>query len=193
MNLTCIIRFIPLNPVLTTSLQNNAVFIHFESENVINQIWKVMRLQLYIFVSFFSDTLSVYTCIVLAPIINNNYSDKSITVSETLAFFFKYWHSSKLDLKAAWYSGWFLYWRLRENWDEFSRSSNHYFALCIMPHLYVMRFKENSRNSHMWHFQFPMWLKCSFRDVNFAENPTWIGPAVPRLWAIERFSEHRKQ
>ncbi len=52
--------------------------------------------------------------------------------------------------------------------------------------------KSCSRNLHMWHFQFSIWLKCSFGKVHFAENLTWIGPVVPGLWAIERFSEQWK-
>ncbi len=58
--------------------------------------------------------------------------------------------------------------------------------------LYVMRSSRISRNSHMWHFQFSIWLKYSLGEVHFAENSTWIGPVVPRLWAIEGFSENRK-
>ncbi len=46
-----------------------------------------------------------------------------------------------------------------------------------------------SQKVDMWHFQFSIWLKCSFGGVHFAENPTWIGPVVPKLWASECFSK----
>ncbi len=46
--------------------------------------------------------------------------------------------------------------------------------------------------SHMWHLQFSVWLKYSLGEVHFAENSTWIGTEVPRLWAIEGFSEQQK-
>ncbi len=49
-----------------------------------------------------------------------------------------------------------------------------------------------SKMLHMWHFQFSIWLTWSFGEVHFAENPTWIGPVVPRLWTIEGFSEQWK-
>ena len=52
---------------------------------------------------------------------------------------------------------------------------------------YVMRSSGISRNSHMWHFQFSICLKCSLGEVHFAKNPTWIGPVVLRSWAIEGF------
>ena len=58
--------------------------------------------------------------------------------------------------------------------------------------LYVMRSRGISRKSNMWHCQFSIWLKCSFRKAHFAENPTWISPVVLMLWAIEGFSEQWK-
>ena len=39
-------------------------------------------------------------------------------------------------------------------------------------------------------FNFSIWLKCSFGEVPYAENLTWIGPVVPKLGAIEGFSKH---
>ncbi len=54
---------------------------------------------------------------------------------------------------------------------------------------YMMWSRGISRKLDMWHFQFSIWLKCSLGEVHFAENPTWIGPVVPRLWATEGFSE----
>ncbi len=50
--------------------------------------------------------------------------------------------------------------------------------------------------SLMWHFQFSIWLKFSFGEVDLAENPTWIEPVFPKLWTIEGFSKQmfiRKQ
>ncbi len=52
-----------------------------------------------------------------------------------------------------------------------------------------MRSRKISLNSNTWHFQFSIWLKCSFGEVHFAENSTWIGPVVPKLWAIAGFSK----
>ena len=45
----------------------------------------------------------------------------------------------------------------------------------------------------MWHFLCFIWLKCSFGEVQFAANPTWIEPVVPKFWAIEGLSNNRKQ
>ncbi len=71
--------------------------------------------------------------------------------------------------------------------------STYYFVFCIIMHYslgeYVMRSRDISQNSNMWHFQFSIWLKCSFGEVHFAVNSTWISPVVPRLWDIEGFSE----
>ncbi len=39
------------------------------------------------------------------------------------------------------------------------------------------------------HFQFSIWLKCPFREIQFAENPTWIELVVPKLWVIDGFSK----
>ena len=55
-----------------------------------------------------------------------------------------------------------------------------------------MRSWEISWNSQIWHFQFSIWLKYSFGEVHFAENSTWIGPVVSRLWAEGGFSKHQK-
>ncbi len=58
-----------------------------------------------------------------------------------------------------------------------------------------MRSSGISRNSHMWHFQFFIWLKSSLGEIQFAENPTWIGPVVPRLvsnWRILRTKENNR-
>ena len=45
----------------------------------------------------------------------------------------------------------------------------------------MMRSREISLKSNLWHFQFSIWLKCSFEEVIFAENLAWIGPVVPKL------------
>ncbi len=58
---------------------------------------------------------------------------------------------------------------------------------------YVMQSKGINLKSNMWHFQFSNWLKCSFGEVQFVENPTWIRPVVPKLWATEGFSNNRTQ
>ncbi len=53
-----------------------------------------------------------------------------------------------------------------------------------------MRSREISLKLNMWHFQISIWLECPFGEVHFAENPTWNGPVVPKLWVIiEGFSE----
>ncbi len=49
----------------------------------------------------------------------------------------------------------------------------------------LMRSSQISLKSNMWCLQFSIWLKCSFGEVHFAENPTWIGSVVSKLWAIE--------
>ena len=56
-----------------------------------------------------------------------------------------------------------------------------------------MQSREISQNSSMWNFQFSVWLKCSFGELHFAENPTWISPVVPRLWAIEGFFKTKEK
>ena len=56
-----------------------------------------------------------------------------------------------------------------------------------------MQSGEISRNSHMWHFQFSIWLKCSFREVHFAENPHLnrsSGSKVMSNWRIHRTIEN---
>ena len=58
--------------------------------------------------------------------------------------------------------------------------------------IFVMQSRGISRKSHMWHFQFSIWLMSSLGEVHFAENPAWIGTVVPRLRAIEKFSEQQK-
>ena len=55
----------------------------------------------------------------------------------------------------------------------------------VQPYLYMWLSRGISGKLHMWHFQFSIWLKSPLGEVHFAENPTWIGPVVPRLWAIE--------
>ena len=42
-------------------------------------------------------------------------------------------------------------------------------------------------------FQFSMCLKCSFGEVHFAENSTWIGPVVSKLWAIIKDSQNSQK
>ncbi len=59
-------------------------------------------------------------------------------------------------------------------------------------HSYVIWSREISLKLNMWHFQFSIWLKCSFGEVHFAENSNWIRPVVPKLWAIEGFSAQKK-
>ena len=51
---------------------------------------------------------------------------------------------------------------------------------------YAMWSREFSLKLNMWHFQFSIWLSCSFREVHFAENPIWIRSVVPKLWAIKK-------
>ena len=53
----------------------------------------------------------------------------------------------------------------------------------------MMWSREISLNSNIQHFQFSIWLKCSFGEEYFAGNASWIGPMVPKLWAIEIFSK----
>ncbi len=62
---------------------------------------------------------------------------------------------------------------------------------CNHTNTNAMRSREISLNSNMWHFQFSIWLKCSFCEVHFAENLTWIGPVVPKLWVVEGFSQQQ--
>ncbi len=45
---------------------------------------------------------------------------------------------------------------------------------------------------NMWHSQFSIWLKCLFREVRFAENPTWIRLMVPKLY-LKDSQNNRKQ
>ncbi len=58
---------------------------------------------------------------------------------------------------------------------------------------YVMRFREISLKSIMWHFQISIWLKCSFREVHFAEHPTWIGPVVQSYEQFKTPRNSRRQ
>ncbi len=51
---------------------------------------------------------------------------------------------------------------------------------------------EISQNSNMDIFSFLFWLKCSFGDVHFAENPTWIGSNVMSNWRILRKIENNR-
>ena len=53
-----------------------------------------------------------------------------------------------------------------------------------------MRSREINRNSHMWHFQFSIWLKCPFGEVHFAENPTCS--KVMSNWRILRTVENNR-
>ena len=55
--------------------------------------------------------------------------------------------------------------------------------------IHVMQSREISLKSNMWHSQFSSWLKCSFGK----EDRTWIGPVVPKLWAVEGSQNSRKQ
>ncbi len=57
---------------------------------------------------------------------------------------------------------------------------------------YVIQSTGMSRNSHMWHFHFSIWLKFSFGEIHFAENPTWIGPVVMSNWRIFRTIENNR-
>ncbi len=59
--------------------------------------------------------------------------------------------------------------------------------------IYVMRSRGISRKLHMCHVQFSILLKSSLGDLHFAENPSWIGPVVPRLRAFEDSQNNRKQ
>ena len=61
------------------------------------------------------------------------------------------------------------------------------FVLC--HNNYVMLSRKISLKSNMWHFQFFIWLKLSFGEVHFVENPTWIRPVVSKLQAIEWLSK----
>ena len=54
-------------------------------------------------------------------------------------------------------------------------------SLFFYDWIYVMRSREVSLKSNMWHSQFSIWLKCSLWEVYFAENPTWIRPVVLKL------------
>ena len=65
----------------------------------------------------------------------------------------------------------------------------------IYRQTYVMRSREISLKwvkSNMWHFQFSIWLKCSFGEVHFAENTTWIGPVVPSYEQLRDSQNNRK-
>ena len=48
-----------------------------------------------------------------------------------------------------------------------------------------MQSRGISQKSNMWHFPFSIWLKPSLGEVHFAENPTWIGPVVPKLQELK--------
>ena len=72
------------------------------------------------------------------------------------------------------------------------RIFNHllnYAGECILRVSYVMLSRWISRKSNMSHFQFSIWFNSSLGEAHFAENPTWICPVVPRLWAMEGFAE----
>ncbi len=47
-----------------------------------------------------------------------------------------------------------------------------YLVIFVSGYHNVMRSRGISGKSSMWHFQFSIWLKCSFGEVHFAENPT---------------------
>ncbi len=96
---------------------------------------------------------------------------------------YNYYHFLQLDFLSLWWQ--------RAPWTRL------YFPMQIPNghdiELYVMWSREISQNSNMWHFQFSIWLKCSFGEVQFAEKPSWIGPVVPKLQAIEGSQNNRKQ
>ncbi len=54
-------------------------------------------------------------------------------------------------------------------------------------------YRNHSRKSNMWHFQFFISLKSSLGEVRFAENPTWIGPVVPKIKHLKDSQNNRKQ
>ncbi len=52
-----------------------------------------------------------------------------------------------------------------------------------------------SWNSHMWHFQFSIWLKCSLGEVHFAEKPHLnrsTGSKVVSNWRVLRTIENNR-
>ena len=55
-----------------------------------------------------------------------------------------------------------------------------------------MQSRGISRKSNMSHFQISVWLKSSLENIHFAENPTWIGPVVPKLYQIKDSQNNRK-
>ena len=68
--------------------------------------------------------------------------------------------------------------------DLFLSNLNKNIIFCFVYFCFsinVMRSRGISRRSNMWHFQFSIWLMSSLGEVHFAENPTWIGPVVPKL------------
>ena len=61
--------------------------------------------------------------------------------------------------------------------------------------LYVllpMGLKQSDHCRRLWCFQFSIWLMCSFVEVHFAENPTWIRPVIPSNWRILRTIENKR-
>ena len=47
----------------------------------------------------------------------------------------------------------------------------------------MMRSRDISLKSNLWHFQFWIRLKSSFGEIHFVENPTWIGQSYEQ-WKI---------
>ncbi len=61
------------------------------------------------------------------------------------------------------------------------------------PTYHVMWSRGIIRKLNVWHLQFSIWLKSSLGEVQFAANPTWIGPVVPKLWQLNDSQNNRKQ
>ena len=79
-----------------------------------------------------------------------------------------------------------------EHWLSIVTHLHMHYTLIYIRLSFMMQSREISLKSNTWHFQLSIWLKSSFGEVHFAENTTWIGPVVPRLWAIEGFSGQLK-
>ncbi len=91
------------------------------------------------------------------------------------------------DMNEWWILIYYLSYQLHRKLKFKSKHQGCYGHGFIATTAYAMRSREISLKSTMWHYQFSVWLKCSFGEVYSAENPTWIGPVVPKLCAIERF------
>ena len=58
---------------------------------------------------------------------------------------------------------------------------------------YVMQSREIILKSNIWHFQFPIWLKCLLGEVHFAENPPELDQWLQSYEQFNDFQNNREK